>query len=147
MRVTLTQLFRSKWLHFFFQCWLINMDWYLNNCRRQEDKKTKLFQIYTLCDFNQCYWPYFIYIYIYIYIYIIFTALFVMEHHWKNLLAMWGLEPSSQISVNRHATHSTITRMMVELVACLLTDSSDAGTSPHVAKRGFLNDVPWQIML
>ena len=33
----------------------------------------------------------------YIYIY------FVMEHHLKTHLAMWGLEPASPVSVNRHA--------------------------------------------
>ena len=33
-----------------------------------------------------------------------YVAIFVMEHHWKNLLATWGLEPASPVSVvNRHA--------------------------------------------
>ena len=31
---------------------------------------------------------------------------------------------------------------MVECVTSLLTDTSDAGSSPDVAKRGFFNDVP-----
>ena len=30
-----------------------------------------------------------------------------MEHHWKNHLATWGLEPASAVSVvNRHAIPS-----------------------------------------
>ena len=43
-----------------------------------------------------------------VYILTIFTSLFVMEHHRKKLSFTWGLEPASPISVNRHATHSTI---------------------------------------
>ena len=35
----------------------------------------------------------------------------------------------------------THTYMMVESKACLLTETGDAGSSPHVAKR-FFNDVP-----
>ena len=53
----------------------------------------------------------------------------------KKILATWGLEPASLVSVNRHYY------MMVECVACLLTETSDAGLSPHVAKR-FFKDVP-----
>ena len=34
---------------------------------------------------------------------------------------------------------------MVECLACLLTENSDAGSSPHVVKRGFLNDVPYKL--
>ena len=33
----------------------------------------------------------------------------------------------------------------VEDITCLLTtDTGDAGSSPHVDKIGFFNDVPWQ---
>ena len=31
--------------------------------------------------------------------------------------------------------------MMVESIACLLTEAGDAGSRPHLAK-GFFNDVP-----
>ena len=31
---------------------------------------------------------------------------------------------------------------MVKCQACLLTETSDAGSSPHVATKGFFNDVP-----
>ena len=35
----------------------------------------------------------------------------------------------------------------LEHIAFLLTsDTGDAGTSPHVARR-FFNDIPWQILL
>ena len=91
----------------------------------------------------------------------------------KNNMATWGLEPVSHLSVNRHASHSTIRHppkiydgrcvimhhtyyhifftlprkwimgcVMVECLACLLTETSDAGSNPHVAKRGFINDIP-----
>ena len=36
-------------------------------------------------------------------------ALFMMEYHWKNLLATWGLEPALLMSVNRNARPSAIT--------------------------------------
>ena len=105
---------------------------------------------------------------------IIYIAIFVMEHHWKNLLATWGLEPASPVSVvNRHALSSrpscipkkgcikpsswhwtngkrqcclTLGLMHpflgmhdgLEDKACLLTtDTGDAGSSPHVARRFF----------
>ena len=39
---------------------------------------------------------------------LVFIALFVMEHHWKNLMATWELEPASPLLVNRNAMFSTI---------------------------------------
>ena len=36
-----------------------------------------------------------------VYIFIKNIANFVIEHHWKNHLATWGLEPASPVSINR----------------------------------------------
>ena len=32
----------------------------------------------------------------------------------------------------------------LEHIVCLLTETGDAGSSPHVARCFFFNDVPWQ---
>ena len=52
----------------------------------------------------------------------------------KKAYATVGLEPGSPVSVNRHAMLSTIIHPRI---ACLLTETGDAGSSPHMAQGFF----------
>ena len=71
-----------------------------------------------------------------VYILIIFIALFVMEHHWKNI--SW---PHGDLNPRRWCQST-------DILATWPSHIPKKGVSiPHVAKRDFFNDVPWQIML
>ena len=75
-----------------------------------------------------------------------------MEHHWKNPSGNVGTrnewEKTVLLNSGLDASFFGDAYDGLEDKACLLTsDTGDAGSSPHVAQKGFFNDVPWQILL
>ena len=73
-----------------------------------------------------------------VYVFTVLIALFVMGIHWKTSLGHVGIwtcvawcQSTDMICPRGKGC------VKVECLACLLTDTSDAGSSPHMAKTGF----------